>query len=887
MSILRRTDRALGAALCCVVSLTWLVTCEAGSKDQVASAESQLTRRPPEPPEPPDPDAAAAAACFAATSVRSFTVTPGPRQLRYGEAFRLSWDVSPGCPELTTNTGSLLGSRDFAGRNDPFAFVLTGTVLGYSKTLAQVIVSRLALPCPTNPSGHPSCAVTITRDDQQRLLADALARPDTRVDIAPTVNMDLTTTPLVVASDVQLFGGGGVVSVPGGGTKSLPGALLYTTGYPHDFLLAQDVNNVRITGLRIRGASQEPNDNGPTAFGVVVFRGVNVEIDHNEIFGWNNAAVRVDDEFSPEWPDRINRQNGVGAVRVHHNVIHHNQLTSQGYGVVVTQGAYALVEKNVFDFNRHAMAGDSIPPTSGYFFYRNLVLEHGGVHDIGPFSVHTHIIDMHGTETCNGIPAYCGLAGEYMDIAGNTVLYKAGTAVKIRGFPTDRVDVTGNVFTHSQVWAGAISDGALESTVDGGRDLIHESGNTFGLNPIPRVTYAAGGQTVEGPRLRTPDVVRFCDFDGDGVAEEFYATGTSWWVKRAGDPDYVMRHLNTSVLRLSELATGDVNGDGICDVTSLVDGRVFLGGTQPVTHQVRADLLWRDSTSGALSMWLVNGGAISAFTTVAVPTTRTVLGAGDFDGDGDQDVLTTYTQGSKQRTVVSFLQDGLVVDEGTLLPVDPAARLAAIADFDGDGKADVLWRTSTGGLDLWQREDTAIAAHVSRNNQGVAMGPEWQVAGTGDFNADGYADLVWRETTGQMVVWFMVGSVYTGEFSLGIFPASRVLAGIGDFDADGFADLLWRDTTTGALTVWFKASPAGAAHPTFRNLGTPPDLALSLKAVSDFDGNGRADLLWQDAQGHNTLWFLDRGLFLRDAALPAFPGGGQLLGVLPELSLGR
>jgi hypothetical protein len=347
-----------------------------------------------------------------------------------------------------------------------------------------------------------------------------------------------------------------------------------------------------------------------------------------------------------------------------------------------------------------------------------------------------------------------------------------------------------------------------------------------------------------------------------------------------------MRHLNTSTLRLSELATGDVNGDGICDVTSLVDGRVFLGGTQPVTHQVRADLLWRDRTA-ALSMWLVNGGLVSAFTTLALPPTRTVLGAGDFDGDGDQDLLTTFAEGSAQRTVVSFLQDGVVVGEGPVLTVTPGARLAAIADFDGDGKADVLWRTSTGGLDLWQREGTAIAAHVSRNNQGGAMGPEWQVAGTGDFNGDGYADLVWRDTTGQMVVWFMVGSVYTGELPLGIFPASTVLAGIGDFDADGFADLLWRDTTTGALAVWFKASPAGAAHPSFRNLGTPPDLALSLKAVSDFDGDGRADLLWQDAQGHGTVWFLDRGLFLRDAALPAFPGGSPLLGVLPKLSLGR
>ena len=54
-----------------------------------------------------------------------------------------------------------------------------------------------------------------------------------------------------------------------------------------------------------------------------------------------------------------------------------------GYGVSVTHGAYALIERNVFDYNRHAIIGGGETGT-GYLAYRNLVLEHGGEHEHRP-----------------------------------------------------------------------------------------------------------------------------------------------------------------------------------------------------------------------------------------------------------------------------------------------------------------------------------------------------------------------------------------------------------------------------------------------------------------------------------------------------------------------
>jgi hypothetical protein len=38
---------------------------------------------------------------------------------------------------------------------------------------------------------------------------------------------------------------------------------------------------------------------------------------------------------------------------------------------------------------------------------------------------------------------------------------------------------------------------------------------------------------------------------------------------------------------------------------------------------------------------------------------------------------------------------------------------------------------------------------------------------------------------------------------LGTVPTNWVLIETGDFNAVGFADLLWRDTNTGTVAIWF------------------------------------------------------------------------------------
>jgi hypothetical protein len=374
------------------------------------------------------------------------------------------------------------------------------------------------------------------------------------VHVAGDVDLDLSgLDTLRVASGVQLLGDRRVVPA---------GPRLFTTTFPKVLLTAgstqSTADNVRISGLRLDGGeSTDPFSavDQPDADGIQVHSSLNVEIDHNEIYGWRGAAVAVSDE-----QNRIGLANA-DTDRIHDNFIHHNQHPTgnviggghgAGYGVGTFNGAYALIERNVFDVNRHDVTSDG-RDGSGYLFYRNLILPHGGVNTQVDT---TQAIDVHGRDTCGAGVAgdfNCGPAGEYFDVQFNTIDYVNGDSIHLRGIPSMTMDVENNVF------ADPSKDHALEENFPG--TVSHYGvGNTFGKDP-----FAAPATTA--------------DFDGDGQPDRFLATGAGLWYQSSAMPvahpeDNVpggrFVFLGQSTAPLSGIHLRDVNGDGRTDV--VVDG---------------------------------------------------------------------------------------------------------------------------------------------------------------------------------------------------------------------------------------------------------------------------------------------------------------------------
>jgi len=87
-------------------------------------------------------------------------------------------------------------------------------------------------------------------------------------------------------------------------------------------------------------------------------------------------------------------------------------------------------------------------------------------------------------------------------------------------------------------------------------------------------------------------------------------------------------------------------------------------------------------------------------------------------------------------------------------------------------------------------------------------GTDWQMVAVGDFNGDTRPDLLWRsQSTGVNFVWYMNGPNTMATAVLPTVPIGPgwnwIVVGAADFNGDGFADLLWRDTTSGDNAIWY------------------------------------------------------------------------------------
>jgi hypothetical protein len=201
----------------------------------------------------------------------------------------------------------------------------------------------------------------------------------------------------------------------------------------------------------------------------------------------------------------------------------------------------------------------------------------------------------------------------------------------------------------------------------------------------------------------------------------------------------------------------------------------------------------------------INGGFTVPSSANDDPLWR-VLGGPDFNSDGKTDFL-LHRAGTGE--VFLWLMNGITLQSGTLTTppnMDPAWRASATGDFNADGKPDILWRHgTTGQLRIWTMNGAVRLSELETAPNGLSD-LNWRVAGAGDFNSDGKPDILWRHAvSGRNVAWLMDGTArISGSFLSPdtVTDTNWQMAGVGDFNSDGKPDILWRHALTSKLVVW-------------------------------------------------------------------------------------
>lgn len=248
------------------------------------------------------------------------------------------------------------------------------------------------------------------------------------------------------------------------------------------------------------------------------------------------------------------------------------------------------------------------------------------------------------------------------------------------------------------------------------------------------------------------------DFNADGIIDALSTSGDSIFIGD-GEGGFSVKQMNVNILDNSIVA--DFNGDGAADFSnSTSNGQLLIylndgsgnfsfnqtsspdaGGGNPVIDYEYGDfdndgiedMLSMSFSAGATLFFKGNGdGSFAEGTTSGLTTSLNIYMAGDFNGDGNRDVI--LTGGSL------FLGNGQggFTDSGENIGNTNAGSRAI--DFDDDGDLDVI--SADGGV-LYYIENLGNASFSQQSTTNVSdiTLPSEQYLNISDINDDGALDI--------------------------------------------------------------------------------------------------------------------------------------------------
>lgn len=341
---------------------------------------------------------------------------------------------------------------------------------------------------------------------------------------------------------------------------------------------------------------------------------------------------------------------------------------------------------------------------------------------------------------------------------------------------------------------------------------------------------------VVGARAAVP-----ADVDGDGdidvVSASYPSKQIAWHENESGQGNFPEQHAITTADNL--LLVDDMDGDGAVDVIVAVDDSVA----------------WLKNLDGQGTF-----GPLLPFP----EGTRHGVVVRDINGDGDNDIVTVSTNGftwfEKTESEDLFISPhDVTVETGELM-----LSMLGAADYDGDGDIDLLFQENdfygiTSRLSWFENTDGNGGFSVA--NSIPANGIVFDTIRSVDLDGDGDNDLLGLVSSLNM--WSSPDGIHWLENrdGKGTFPAPRaidierpsIFADAADMDGDGDLDIVSGSSYFIGETVWYEY------------LGRPGEFASPVRisdetrlpiAIADLDGDGDTDVLGDQIVG--LFWFANR-----------------------------
>jgi len=325
----------------------------------------------------------------------------------------------------------------------------------------------------------------------------------------------------------------------------------------------------------------------------------------------------------------------------------------------------------------------------------------------------------------------------------------------------------------------------------------------------------------QGLALHSFNSLGFADLDGDNKMEAFFG--------RNG----IYTHLNTSIAGAIAVSAG-TQGSGSTWTGASFETRYLSANTgQYLISEV-----------GGYDARHANEGQVKS---------------GDVDGDGKIDLVSCRYRPSNDMVVIARNTSTTGSQSFSTTTISTGGRWArwlCLADFDRDGKLDILVSTYSGGGVVFRNLSSPGSISFSSAQQLSVLGAE-DVVAAADFDSDGKVDIVYRGWGSSVIKVRRNTSSGAGNFSFGTeqdFSINNSTGGtvsfsIGDLDADDKLDLVI--PIGDGFSVLKNTSSSGTISFAAYQKITVGSTIFGHSYIGDLDGDAKNDLAFVPDNGYN------------------------------------